>query len=118
MLPNERARTRPLVRDSADRPMHVHNPHIFGSLADTRIAGKVRIAQLLGEASEIEWDLICVSETHAPNCDVLLEEGHCFICGRAEFVYAGVAILYTSDGCLSFFDIVEYRIAFYDWIYR
>ena len=60
---------------------------------NARICNEVFLAQLLWEASEIRWDIICLSETRAVDGDYTLQGGHRLFCGRGDSVYAGAAIL-------------------------
>ena len=45
------------------------------------------------EATDISWDVICLSETRAADGEFLLEGGHILFCGRGDSIYAGAAIL-------------------------
>ena len=50
------------------------------------------LAQLLAEVDEIEWDIVCLSETRSEDGNYTLYGGHRLFCGRGEFVHARVAI--------------------------
>ena len=60
---------------------------------NARICNEVFLAQMLMEASEIRWDVICLSETRAADGEYILEGGHSLFCGRGNSLYAGAAIL-------------------------
>ena len=49
------------------------------------------LAQMLAECAEVQWDVICFSETRAPDNDVILEGGHRLFSGRGDSQYAGAA---------------------------
>ena len=48
---------------------------------------------MLGELSDISWDVVCFSETRLPSQDIILVGGHRLISSLGTFVHAGVAIL-------------------------
>ena len=48
---------------------------------------------MLGELSDLSWDIVCFSETRLPSEDIILEGGHRLISSLGTFVHAGVAIL-------------------------
>ena len=60
---------------------------------NARIHSDIYVAQLLAEVSEIQWDIVCLSETRAPDGDYTVCGGHRLFCGRDDFIYAGAAIL-------------------------
>ena len=51
---------------------------------------------MLGELSDLSWDIVCFSETRLPSEDIILEGGHRLISSLGTFVHAGVAILIHS----------------------
>ena len=63
---------------------------------NARITSDVHIAQLLAEVAEIQWDIICFSETRAADGEYTLNGGHGLFCGRGDSIYAGVAILVNT----------------------
>ena len=48
---------------------------------------------MLAEANEIQWDVICLSETRVEDGNYTLDGGHRLFCGRNGFKYARVSIL-------------------------
>ena len=57
------------------------------------ISTDVKLWALINETKDIQWDIICFSETRAPDSNVELTGGHRLICSRGDQKYAGVAIL-------------------------
>lgn len=57
------------------------------------INNHVRICTLLDELSELQWDVVCISETHAVSDDSILDGGHRLITSRNDYVFSSVAIL-------------------------
>ena len=48
---------------------------------------------MLGELSDLSWDIVCYYETRLPSQDIILEGGHRLVSSLGTFVHAGVAIL-------------------------
>ena len=51
------------------------------------------MAQVFQEIAEVQWDVVCFSETRAADNDVILEGGHRLFCGRGFSIYAGATVL-------------------------
>ena len=60
---------------------------------NARLNGDIRLAGLLAESADVQWDIMCFSETRAVDADVILDAGHRLICNRGNLPFAGVAIL-------------------------
>ena len=60
---------------------------------NARIHGEARIAQVLVEVSDLQWDVVCFSETRAWSNDSILDGGHRLICSCKYSKCVGVAIL-------------------------
>ena len=81
---------------------------------NARICNEVFLAQMLMEASEIRWGVICLSETRAADGEYIVEGGHCLFCGRGESYYAGAAILihkrwvHSITACVQVSDRIVY----------
>ena len=97
---------------------------------NARINYEIVVAQMLAECAEVQWDVICFSETRAKDEDVILEAGHRLYCSRGSiykersfFVqdYFGASERYGQDtgiaqGCpLSpFLFIIVQSVMFHD----
>ena len=57
------------------------------------ICNKRKLNELLGEFHELEWDIICFSETRAASDEKLLEKRHRLFTCSDENRFAGVGIL-------------------------
>ena len=68
-------------------------PSFWFVTKNARIHTDIFLAQLLAEVNEIQWDVVCLSETRAEDGNYTLDDGHRLFCGRNEFKYAGVSIL-------------------------
>ena len=51
---------------------------------NARICNEGFLAQLFMEASEIRWDIICLSETRDVDGEYILVGGHNLFCGRGD----------------------------------
>ena len=55
--------------------------------------GDIRLAGLLAESADVQWDIMCFSETRVVDSDVMLDGGHRLICNRGNLPFAGVAVM-------------------------
>ena len=71
---------------------------------------------MLGELSDLSWDIVCFSETRLPSQDIILVGGHRLISSLGTFVHAGVAILIHQRWVQSItsFSRVSDRLLFVD----
>ena len=71
---------------------------------------------MLAEVNEIQWDVVCLSETRAADGNYTLENGHRLFCARNEFIHAGVSILVNARWKHSIlqFGKVSDRVAYVD----
>jgi exonuclease III len=68
--------------------------------------------------SEIQWDVVCLSETWANDGNYTLEGGHRLFCCRDEFRWSGVAILVNARWapCIIDFCKISDRVAYVDLV--
>ena len=53
----------------------------------------IHLVQILAEAAEIQWDVICFFETRALDGVMTLEGGHRLDCNSGEYICASIAVL-------------------------
>ena len=66
---------------------------------NTRSLTDLRIWELVDELKNIQWDILCMSETRGSDQDVSVLGGHRLITTTMEDKYAGVAILVNTRWC-------------------
>ena len=57
------------------------------------LGNNTRLWQLTQELQDIQWDIVCFSESRAPDDDIILAGGHRLITNLQEDTHAGVGIL-------------------------
>lgn len=60
---------------------------------NSRLQNPERLADVMAELSQIQWDIVCFSETRAPSETLCFEEGHVLHLSLHECPSAGVGIL-------------------------
>lgn len=94
--------------------MRIHAIALLVFLQNARIHIEVRLTDLLAELMDIEWDCICFSETHAADCDYILDGAHRLLCSGQAFEYLGVGILLyrKCSSAVIRFSRISYRCLF------
>ena len=109
-----------LNRGMTDRVMHAqYLPQKFGLyVKNARIHCDIFLARLIHEVSEIQWDVVCLSETWATDGNYTLDGGHRLFCCRDEFRHSGVAILVNARWapCIIDFCKVSDRVGYVDLV--
>ena len=75
--------------------MNIPTPFWF-ICKNARICSDVFLTELLDEVSEIQWDVVCLSETWGVDGNYTLTDGHRLFCCRDEFRFSGVAIFLNA----------------------
>ena len=57
------------------------------------LCGGLKIAQLLGELKNLDWDVVLLSETRSPTGKYVLEGGHVLYTSLSENCFCGTGIL-------------------------
>jgi len=83
---------------------------------NTRGLKDTRIWEILNELTAIQWDILLLSETPAPDDDVLLTGGHRLLTSNGGDIYAGVAVMIHSRWCEHIINIgrISGRIMYVD----